>query len=351
MFSSVEARTARIAAPRQLEIGSDTLVLASLGGREVACATLYSAVSPGTELALYEGLAPLRPDRTHSRTVGYCNLARVIAVGDWVSSLQPGDLVLTSQPHCSHFVCGAEDILLRLPQRQYTSDQLVAASTTYLFHQGYTALLRGDLRPGQYVGVVGLGVLGLATVAVARRFGARVFALSDLPSRRALAQELGAAATFDKQHGEECSRAIRAATARTGLDIIVLTSSDWEDLRFTLSLAPAGGKVCVLGFPGRRDPLPPFNPLDPMLFYRKQLSLIACGYTPDVQIDARDLRFTVPRNAAFLLDLVLAGELPAARLVSAVEPWTRLHAVYERLATRDEQFLTAVLRWQEDDNA
>jgi len=104
----------------------------------------------------------------------------------------------------------------------------------------------------------------------------------------------------------------------------------------------------VLGFPGRREPIPPFNPLDPRLFYRKQLSLVACGYTPDLQIDARDLRFTIPRNVAYLLDLILAGQLPADRLVTAVEPWDRIGEVYERIASRDPEFLTAVLRWGAD---
>ena len=102
----------------------------------------------------------------------------------------------------------------------------------------------------------------------------------------------------------------------------------------------------MLGFPGRRDPVPPFNPLDAQWFYRKQLSLISCGYTPDVEIDPRDIRFTIRRNSAYLLELILAGQLPAAELVSAVEPWHRLGEVYERIASREEGFRTAVLRWE-----
>ena len=72
---------------------------------------------------------------------------------------------------------------------------------------------------------------------------------------------------------------------------------------------------------------------------------IACGYTPDVQVDPRDLRFTIPRNCAFLLDLVPAGELPADRLISAVVPWDCLAEVYARIAARERGFHTAVLRW------
>lgn len=345
MRPTVDSRVAEVSGPRQIEFREETLVLEGLGGREVACETLYSAISPGTELAAYEGLTPLRPDRTFSRVVGYCNLARVIATGDWVRAYRPGDLVLTLQSHRSHFVCADDEILLALPPGEHDERALARAATTYLFHQGYSSLLRGDLKPGQYLAVVGLGTLGIATVAVAARFGARAVGLSELPWSRQLASELGAVAVFAKEDPDAIDEQLAELTRGTGVDIVVLTAGDWEDFRLATRLARPGGKVCVLGFPGRRDPIPPFNPLEPTLFYRKQLSYVACGYTPDVAIDPRDLRFTIRRNCAYLLDLVLAGDLPAERLISAVEPWHRIEAVYERIAAREEGFLTAVLRW------
>lgn len=344
MEPTVEAKVAEVAGARALHFRDETLVLEGLSGREVACETLYTAISPGTELAAWEGLQPLRPDRTHSRVVGYCNLARVLAAGDWVQRYRPGDLVLTLQAHRSHFVCGEEEILVRLPDGPHDEGALARAATTYLFHQGYGALLRGDLKPGQYLAVVGLGTLGLATVAVAARFGARAVGFSDQQASRELALEIGARRVFAKGGGGEAAE-IDEATRGTGVDIVVLTGGEWSDLRLAAAIARPGAKVCVLGFPGRRDPIPPFNPLEPAVFYRKQLSYIACGYTPDVQADPRDLRFTIPRNCAFLLDLVLAGELPADRLVSAVVPWDRLAEVYARIAARERGFHTAVLRW------
>lgn len=345
MNPTVESHVIEVVGPGQVEFRDETLVLEGLGGREIACETLYTAISPGTELAAYQGLTPLRPDRAHSRVVGYCNLARVVAAGDWVRRYHPGDLVLTLQSHRSHFVCSDEEILLALPPGEYDDDQLARAATTYLFHQGYSALLRGDLKPGQYLAVVGLGTLGLATVSVAARFGARAVGLSELADSRELATEFGADRVFAKDDPEAIAGEIDALTRGTGVDIVVLTAGAWEDFRLATLLARPGGKVCILGFPGRRDPIPPFNPLEPSLFYRKQLSYMACGYTPDVEIDPRDLRFTIRRNCAYLLDLVLAGELPAGRLISAVEPWHRVRDVYERIAAREGGFRTAVLRW------
>ena len=348
MRPTVETNVVQIAGPREVRIESETLILEGIGQREVAAETLYTAISPGTELAVYEGLQPLRADRKFTKVVGYCNLARVIAVGDWVTRFRVGDLILTLQSHRSHFVCDDDEILLRLPYRDYEEQQLAEATTTYLFHQGYSALLRGDLKPGQYVAVVGLGTLGLATVAVASRFGARVFAFSDLPSAR-IAIDVGARMLFGKSYDDDTKGRIAANTANTGIDIVVLTSSSWDDLRLAIELVRPGGRICLLGFPGRRHPTPPFNPLDPQWFYRKQLSLISCGYTPDVEIDARDIRFTVRRNAAYLLELILDGSLPAGDLVSSVVPWHRIGEIYERIAAREEGLRTAVLRWSGED--
>lgn len=349
MEPTVESSVLELGGSRQLTARAETLVLEGLARNEIACETLYTAISPGTELAAWDGFRPLRPDRTFSRVVGYCNLARVIATGEWVRKFRRGDLVLTLQSHRSHFVCGEDEILVRLPRGEYSEQQLVHAATTYLFHQGHSALLRGDLKPGQYVAVVGMGTLGLAAVAVAHRFGAKVVGVSDLETSRDLATEIGAERVYGKAPGEEGLAEIAELTRGTGLDLVILTSGRWDDYRLAVELVRPGGCVCVLGFPGRRDPIPPFNPLEPTIFYRKQISLIACGYTPDVDVDPRDLRFTIRRNTAYLLDLVLGGDLPAERLVSTVEPWHRLPEVYERIARREEGFYTAVLRWAGED--
>lgn len=351
MRPTVEARVVRIDGPRELRFDHEVLVLEGLGQREVAAETLYSAISPGTELAAYEGLTPLRPDRAHSKVVGYCNLARVIETGEWVRRFSPGDLILTLESHRSHFVCNEHEILLRLPARTYSRDELVHAATTYLFHQAYSALLRGDLKPGEYIAVVGLGTLGIATVAVADRFGARVVGLSSRADARQLALEVGAHAVFEHGPGVDLRDEIAQATSGTGIDIVVLTGSAWEDWRLAVELARPGGKVCVLGFPGRRDPVPPFNPLDPSWFYRKQLSLLSAGYTPDVEIDPRDIRHTIRRNCAYLLELILDGQLPAGEIVSAVEPWDRVGAVYERIVAREPGFRTGVLDWGNEEPA
>ena len=61
-----------------------------------------------------------------------------------------------------------------------------------------------------------------------------------------------------------------------------------------------GGRISILGFPGRGEPLPDFNPLDPKWFYGKQLTLIGAGFSPRIECQPADLRFNLRRNLEYL---------------------------------------------------
>lgn len=123
----------------------------------------------------YRGDPPLRPGEVYPRVVGYCNVAEVIGKGSSVSKYKVGDRILTFQSHRSAFVCSEESIITNLPGNV----DLIKAATTYLFHLGYNALLRGNFKPGHNIAVVGLGTLGLTVVSLASLFGANVYAFSN----------------------------------------------------------------------------------------------------------------------------------------------------------------------------
>lgn len=306
--------------------------LAAPGPGEIACRTLVSAVSPGTELAAWAGLPPLRPMRVYPRVNGYCNVAEVTAVGEGVESLKPGDVVPSFQSHRSAFVCPAPAILATVPE----DADPVACATTYLFHLGYAALLRAGLTAGHKVAVIGMGAIGLGTVAVAKLSGAAAVALTNQDDSLAEAMGAYAVARRDESALEVAGHA----------DIVVVTSNGWDDWRLALELARPGGTIAVLGFPGRGEPAPTFNPLDSRWLYDKQLAILGCGMVPDIEAEARDLRFTLARTFPWLLERVAHGELPARLLVSDVVPWDALPQVYRRLEAREKGLVTCVLDWR-----
>lgn len=112
--------------------------------------TLYSTISPGTELAAYIGSPPLRPMKIYPRLLGYCNLAEVIVTGSKVKNLKTGDKVITFQSHRSHFITEENTIVVKLKD----DAQLEFASATYLYHLPFHALLRSGFFPSMNVRII-----------------------------------------------------------------------------------------------------------------------------------------------------------------------------------------------------
>lgn len=332
MSTTITSKIARLLGPRQLVFEEQMLDAENLGPQEVLAETICSAISPGTELAAYLGEPPLRPGPIYPRVVGYCNVAEVKAVGSEVKAYQPGDRILSFQSHRSAFICPAEKIVLKLP----ADADAELASTTYLFHLGYNALLKGGFIPGHQVSVVGLGMLGLGAVALAASSGGQVTAYSGQADARALALELGAT--------KACTKA-KAASSGT-VDLVISTSNRWDDWLLCLQLARKEGTIAVLGFPGRGQSPAPFNLLDSQYFYDKQLRLIACGMSPDLPVAPHELRFTVKRNCEYLLDQILAGKLPATKLISGRRNLSELPEIYETMSASKTIRLTSILLWK-----
>ena len=328
------AHIAWLDGPTRLEWREQALSAPSSG--EVLCETLVSAISPGTELAAWRGAPPLRPGNPYPRVQGYCNVAEVLEVGDGIESLAPGDRVLTHQSHRSHFVCPAGDILVTLDADMNAN----AIATSYLFHLGYNALLRSDVRAGSRVAVIGLGVLGLTCVAMARLAGARVTALSDQPSSLKIAsQDYGAHRAMRRED------ALKGNAGEVSADAVILTTNSWEDYSLALALAGQRAVVACLGFPGRESPPGAFNPLAADPFYTKQLRIEAVGLSP-LENDPRGFtRFNLRDNMGFIARCLTDGTLDPAPLVSGVYPAGELARAYSDLTARKGNAITYLLDW------
>jgi 2-desacetyl-2-hydroxyethyl bacteriochlorophyllide A dehydrogenase len=300
------------------------------------CETVVSAISPGTELGAWQGLPPLRPGTGYPRLQGYCNVARVVASGADAKAAQPGDLVLSFTSHRDRFVLADGDVLLVLPAR--ADPGRIAVS--YLFHLGYNAVLGADVRPGSRVLVLGLGALGLTSVALAHVAGAHVTAISDHDVPQAKARKLGA-----EWAGPRAEQAERKAVLGAA-DVVILTTNGWADWNLALQAAAAHGVISVLGFPGRGQPAPDFNPLDSAQFYVKQLRIQAAGLSPEFP-DARGfLRFNERDNLRYIAGLITEGRLDADVLISGRYPAAQLTEAYAALEARRDSPVTYLLDWQ-----
>lgn len=333
MVGKVKAKIAKLIGPEQLEFEEQTLE-SQLTDTQVLAETKVSVISPGTELAAYLGHPPLRPGKVYPRLVGYCNVAEVLAIGKQVQDFQVGDLILSFQSHCSAFVTEASEIIANLPR----STDLAELGTSYLFHLGYHALLEVHFNAKDKVAVIGLGTLGLTTTAVANHLGAEVTVFSNQSLQRAAATDFGATAAYPKS---------QTAYLDNSYDLIVVTSNTWADWQLALELAALGGRIAVLGFPGRTEGKPSFNPLASQYLYDKQLTIKGVGNPPKGNEQKHYCPHTLQENMAYLIKAISLGKLPASKLVSARFSSSNIEAAYQLLAKREPGVMTAAIDWAE----
>jgi threonine dehydrogenase-like Zn-dependent dehydrogenase len=332
----MNATIATLTAPYALTFVEEELAMERPHADEVAARTDWTVISPGTELAAYQGAPQLRVGAGYPRVVGYCNAATVTAVGAGVTGVQPGDRIVTFASHRSHFILPAEKVIATIPDALDSR----RACSTYLFHLGYNALLKAKVAPGANVAVIGLGPLGLGAVTMARVAGAEVMAVSGQEGLRRLATGYGASAVVGRAGAEG-----PAAGFEAGIDIVILTTNSWDDWMLALRLARPGGVISVLGFPGRTEGAPPFNPLPSELFYYKQLTVVAAGFSPQVDVAPKDIRFTEKRNMAYLLRLMAEGRIDPEPMIGPDRPSEELEAAYQDLLGAERPAVTYRLRW------
>lgn len=206
---------------------------------EVRVRTVYSAVSPGTELLVYRGQAPepgaseehLDPvsgEMKYPMTYGYSAVGVVDAVGRGVDANWEGRRVFSFQPHTSHFCC-PPDRLIPLP------DALDDRDAVFIPNMETAVNLVMDGRPmiGERVMILGQGVVGLLTTALLSRFPLEVLVTTDLHAmRRTQSLDVGADAALDP---------FDASTEKVLQSVLQMNdrAASGADLIFELTGAPA----------------------------------------------------------------------------------------------------------------
>jgi threonine dehydrogenase-like Zn-dependent dehydrogenase len=310
-----------------------------LSDNQVFAKTEFTAISPGTELGAYTGARPLRDDvQPYPRLLGYCNVSKIIKTGSAVKSVKAGDRIYTFQSHRSHFIIDEKQIIAVIPDNLSSKD----AAVTYLFHLGYNALLQAGAVAGNNVAVIGLGVLGLGAVAVGKLSGLSVAAVSDQECQLKRADEMGAKLTASRNNALD---RLQDFAGEPGLDLVVLTTNSWDDYLMAMKSVRRGGQICLIGFPGRDSGAPTFNPLSPDLFYQKQLTIKAVGFSPATDAPAHEIRFTDKRNMRFLIEQIADGLLPASSMISAEYHAEDIKTAYQHLLEHTGNPVTYVLKW------
>ncbi len=255
--SAVRCRIVEHAAPGTVRVVEEPLPAPGAGC--VLVATRVSAISAGTELLVYRGRIPadaplddtlgaLRGRFAWPVRYGYAAVGAVVAAGKGAPPELVGRRVFAFQPHRSHFVAAADEVV-PLPAD-------LDAGTAALLPTMETALslvMDGRPLPGERVLAAGQGVVGLlATALLARMPLAALVAVDRLDGRRRAALELGATAAVAPGDVDSLARHL----GTDGADLAFEMTGDPAALDEVIRASGREGRVVVGSWYGtRRAPI------------------------------------------------------------------------------------------------
>ncbi len=335
--------------PRDLRIEDQPLDTSSLAPDEIWIETQISALKIGTDRGNYEGAEDVPGAPTYPRWVGDSNLGIVRGIGNAVTRVQVGDVVVTRQPHQSEYITKQSASMVKVPKGVDYEDAVYA----HLYALSAHCYRKGFFQPGENVAVVGVGVLGLGAIALGPLFGGRVVALANSPVRLEMAASMGAHAGM-LSSDPDLKDKLNDFTDGNGIDLVILTANPWPAFRTALDIVRPHGRVAIVALTGRGEAPLDFNPLSMELFYSKGISLHAvsgpAGYLfPDTGSTPVDMqnRFASDRAAAHVLSLMADGKLEPKRLVTHRFHYTDMVQAYEMAYQREKSMLGVIFDWRD----
>lgn len=175
------------------------------------------------------------------------------------------------------------------------------------------SLRRSRMRSGDRVLVIGLGVMGLLHVMLARHLGAEAIIGADrVPSRLTRGREAGAGMVLDVDK-EPLPEAVREATEGDGVDVVIVGPGSLDAMRVAFEAAgPAGTVVLFTPMePGTRWPIPVHEA------YFREVSIVpsySCG-PDDTREAVRQIREGLPVESLITHRLPLEEAGDGYRLV------------------------------------
>lgn len=248
---------------------------------------------------------------------------RIIAIGEGVESMQPGDRVaaMTGWGGYAEQACVDADTVIPLPP----DVDLETAAILFLTYgtSWYALKHRANVRPGETVLVLGAGGgTGLAAVELAHLAGATVIAAASSQDKLNSCKARGAHHVIDYSKGEFREQ-IKEITQGKGVDVVYDPVGGAHTDPALRSMA-WGGRYLVIGFASGDIPRPPMNL--PLL---KGCSIVGVFFGAFHEKQPDEYR-------AMMKDLALWMAQGRIRpVISGRYPLERASAALQRMAARD----------------
>ena len=269
--------------------------------------------------------------------IGYSAAGLVLEVGEGVEGFAPGDRVACGGEGANHaeILAVPRNLTASIPEGVSFEDAAYATVGAIALH----GVRQADAGIGEWVGVIGLGLVGQLATQMLLASGCNVLGVDRDEAAVELARSAGVTALLRDEPGLE--ERMRSASGGQGLDAVLLcaSSTSADPLELAIRLARDRGRIVLVGETAIAA--------NRALMYEKELELrMSRSYGPgrydtDYEKHGRDLppsyvRWTEQRNMRAFLELVAEGRIKPTELTTHRFPIDDAPRAYSVLTGKDE---------------
>jgi len=247
--------------------------------------------------------------------LGYCNVGKVVGVGEGVSEFKVGDRVASNGQH-AEYVNVPQNLVVHIPEN--VSDE--EAVFTVIGSIGLQGIRLCNPTLGETIVVIGLGLIGLLTAELLIANGCRVIGIDIDPQKIEIARAKGIIG-INPREGTDPVKFVNDLTNGTGADGVIITASAKGDeiVSQAAQMSRKRGRIILVGVIGLN--------ISRAEFYEKELSFqVSCSYGPgrydeNYERKGQDyplpfVRWTEKRNFQAILQAISTGKLEVKSLVT-----------------------------------
>ncbi|MEO6133698.1 MAG: bi-domain-containing oxidoreductase [Ginsengibacter sp.] len=278
--------------------------------------------------------------------LGYCNVGRVIGVGEGVSDFKIGDRV-ASNGHHAEYVSVPQNLVAHIPDE--VSDEEAAFTVIGAIGLQGIRLLQPTL--GETVVVIGMGLIGLITAQLLIANGCKVIGVDIDDEKLDLSKEWGVI-PFNPKSGDVV-KFVESVTNNVGTDGVIITASAKTNdiISQAARMSRKRGRIILVGVIGLE--------LSRAEFYEKELSFqVSCSYGPgryDENYEQRGIDYPIPfvrwtekRNFGAILQAIASQKLHIKELISEVVPLESYLSIYGDIGSK--KTIASLLKYSDVDN-
>ena len=265
--------------------------------------------------------------------LGYCNVGKVIAVGEGVTDIQIGDRVASNGQH-AEYVNVPQNLVAHIPDNVSDNE----AAFTVVGSIGLQGIRLCNPTFGETIVVTGLGLIGLLTAELLVANGCLVIGI-DVDSQKIEVAEKKGIICINPKDGTDAVKFVKGITRDTGADGIIITASAKGDdiISQAAQMSRKRGRIVLVGVVGLN--------LNRAEFYEKELSFqVSCSYGPgryDENYEQKGLDYPLPfvrwtekRNFQTILEAISTGKLEVKSLITEKVPLADYKNIYDNISNK-----------------